>query len=650
MTETETQDSSTTPGGNASEVTRAAHARATADLPLHDRSDYEHAARGFVATIDPPTIRNDAGRVVWDLSTYDFLAGAAPDTVHPSLWRLAQLNCHHHGLFTVAPGLHQIRGFDISNMSIVEGDTGYIVIDPLTCVETAAAGMRLVREQLGDKPVTAVIYSHSHLDHFGGARAVVSADDIASGRVPVVAPSGFYEHAVSENVHAGAAMGRRGQFMFGSRLPRGPRGQVSTGLGQTLPHGTSSLLEPSHVVGETGTELVLDGVRIVFQFTPGAEAPAEMNFHLPGLRALCMAETVSHQMHNLYTPRGAQVRDALAWSTYLDEAIRLFGADSDVMFISHHWPVWGTEELCRHIAMHRDLYRYIHDETLRLANHGHTPVEIAETVALPRELDRFWGNRGCYGTLSHNVKAVYQRYLGWFDGNPAHLDPLPPTEAGTRYVELAGGPAALLARATDAYEAGDYRWAAELLGHGLAADPADGAVRDLQARVFTQLGYRAESGPWRNFYLQGAEELRTGIPSSRTSTAANPDFVAGMADSMLFDFMAIRLNGPRAADGPAAEFHLTVTDRGQTYRVRMENGLLHHWDADRPATNATAITLTHQTLAELALGSADVDEALADGRIEVTGDDTAVRRTFGLLDSFSRPFDVVAPNPPPAGG
>lgn len=649
MTQTDTREVDAAPAAPraATATTRARNAAIAAVLPFDDRQGFADAARGFVATIDPPTIRDGRGSVVWDLTPYDFLDAEAPDTVHPSLWRMAQLN-RHHGLFRVSDRIHQVRGFDIANMTVVEGDTGFIVIDPLTCVETAGAALDLVRAHLGDRPVTAVIYSHSHADHFGGVKAVVDEADVRAGRVPLVAPAGFYEHAVSENVHAGVAMGRRAQFMFGARLPRGPRGHVTTGLGVTLPHGTMTLIEPNDVIGTTGTERVLDGVRFVFQFTPGAEAPAEMNFHLPELRALCMAETVSQQMHNLYTPRGAQVRDALAWSTYLDEAIRLFGADSDVLFISHHWPTWGTDRIVEQIGMHRDLYRYIHDETLRLANHGYGPTEIAELVQLPEQLDTFWANRGCYGALNHNVKAVYQLYLGWFDGNPANLHPLPPAEAGRRYVELMGGRDTVLARAREAFDAGDHRWAAELGKHALAADPGYQPVRDLQADVFEQLGYQAESGPWRNFYLLGAEELRHGTPRNRPFGAAGPDVVAGMSGELLLDYLAIRLNGPAAAR-EHLRIGLHVTDTGERFLLTVRNGLLRHSRDDAAPEPDTALHVDHRTLAALTHGGITLDDAEGRGSARVHGRRDDVRRLFALLDTFTGSFDVVAPNPPPAG-
>ena len=645
MTQIDTPGLETAPAPRAATAsTRASNAAVASVLPFADRTGFSDAARGFVATIDPPTIRNADGKLVWDLTSYAFVADEAPDTVHPSLWRMALLNLHH-GLFRVSDRIYQVRGFDMANMTVIEGDTGYIVIDPLTCVETARAALDLVRAQLGDRPVTAVIYTHCHADHFGGVRGVVDEREVRGARVPVLAPTGFFEHAVSENVHAGVAMSRRAEFMFGARLPRGARGQITTGLGMTLPLGTMSLIEPTDLIATTGTERVLDGVRFVFQLTPGAEAPAEMNFHLPQFRALCMAETVSQQMHNLYTPRGAQVRDALAWSNYLDEAIRLFGAQSDVLFICHHWPTWGAERIVEQIGMHRDLYRYIHDETLRLANHGYTPTEIAEMVQLPEQLSNFWANRGCYGTLNHNVKAVYQRYLGWFDGNPANLHPLPPTEAGRRYVQLIGGPDTVLARGREAFDAGDYRWAAELVKHLLAAEPGNRPARELQADVFEQLGYQAESGPWRNFYLLGAHELRNGTPPAKERASGGTDLAAGIRAELLLDYLAIRLIGPAAA-AEHLRIGLHITDTGEWFLLTVKNGVLRYTGGGMEPAAETALHLNHLTLAALADGGITLEAAERHGTARVEGPRDALERLFALLDRFTGAFDVVAPNPP----
>ncbi|QNP74689.1 MBL fold metallo-hydrolase [Streptomyces roseirectus] len=629
----------------AGPVTAARHAAAVDALPWDDRRAFEDVRRGRVAAIEPPVVRDASGRTVWDLTAYAFIEGDAPTTVHPSLWRLSELH-RNHGLFEVADGVYQVRGYDAANMTVVLGERGYVVIDTLTCVETAEAALDLVRRHLGDRPVTAVLHTHGHLDHFGGVAGVVDEKDVRSGRVPLVAPAGFYEHAVSENVSAGPAMSRRSGFMFGPGLPKGARGHVMNGSCAAVATGRTSLIRPSHEIRRTGEELVLDGVRLVFQYVADTEAPAELTVHLPERRALCMAELISHHMHNLYTLRGAPVRDAAAWSAAIDEALNLFGDTADVMFLGHGWPVRGQDAIAELLGAHRDLYRYLHDETLRLANHGHTPDEIAELIELPESLDAYWANRGTYGATRHNVKAVYQRYLGWFDGNPAHLDPLPPAQAGRRYVELMGGIDAVLAHARTAHDTGEDRWAAELLAHALAADPGHRPARLLQADVLEQLGYRSEAAPWRNFYLVGAHELRHGAPAARPS--GGPGLVSGMTTAMLLDYMAIRLNGPAAA-GLRLRIGLDVTPEhlgGPTedrLLIVVENGVLRHTPPPSLPEPTTTLRATRPALAALAHGTAHLDELLTDNTAEVIGDRTALDTLLGLLDTFTGTFEVVTP-------
>ncbi|PRZ44306.1 alkyl sulfatase BDS1-like metallo-beta-lactamase superfamily hydrolase [Antricoccus suffuscus] len=627
----------------ASDATRAANSQAVQSLPFGDRQAFEDSQRGRIASIEPPTIAGASGRPVWDLEQYAFIGAEAPDSVHPSLWRMAQLN-QAHGLFTVADRIHQVRGYDISNMTIIEGATGYIVIDPLTTAETAAAGMQLVHEHLGERPITAIIYTHSHVDHFGGVRGIVEESDLVARGVPIVAPTGFMDEAISENVYAGNAMLRRAMYMFGPLLPRGPLGQVTTGLGVTTPGGTNTLIAPTHSINTTGSELTLDGLRFVFQYTPDSEAPAEMTFHIPELRALCMAENVSHVMHNLYTLRGAQVRDARSWSGYLNEAIELFIDETDVMFISHHWPVWGQDAVREFIGKQRDLYKFMHDETLRLANHGYTMVEIAEMIQMPAPLASFWANRGLYGSLNHNVKAVYQRYLGFFDANPANLNPLPPREMGERYVAALGGASAVIDKATAAFAEADYRWGAELLKHVLSAEPDNDDAKRLQAETFEQLGYQAESGPWRNFYLTGAHELRNGVLQvSGKRRAGGTEIPLAMTTEMLLDFMGIRLNSPKAGD-TVLHLNLVTTEPSERYLVTVQNGVLFHTrDKQSPDADAT-ITTTRQGFGAIVRGAATLDDAVADGSIDIAGDRGAFEKLLSLLDNFSPSFNIVTPN------
>jgi len=533
------------------------------DLPFGDRTDFENAERGQIDSLDPCLVRAADGRVVWDLEPFSFLDGERPDTVHPSLWRQAQL-CARHGLFLVRDGIYQVRGMDISNMTIIEGDTGVIVIDPLISAETAAASLALYRKNRGDRPVAGVIYTHSHGDHFGGVAGVLPS---GAGDVPILAPAGFLEHAVSENVYAGTAMNRRATYMYGMFLAASPTGMVSNGLGIAASTGALGLIAPTRDITHTGQEETIDGVRIVFQLTPGTEAPAEMNFYFPVQRALCMAENATHNLHNLLTLRGALVRDPRVWSRYLNEAIELFGRDTEVAFASHHWPTWGTENVVRYLSEQRDLYAYLHDQTLRMLNRGATGVEIAEDIELPPALENAWHARGYYGSVSHNVKAIYQRYMGWFDGNPASLWQHPPQAAATRYVDVIGGPQAVLDKARAYADDGDLRFAAELLKHAVFADPEDTAARDALADVYQRLGFGAENATWRGFYLTGALELGHGV-----KTPPLGDLGAGMAGALtvgqLFDTLAIRIDGPRAA-AESLVIDWRFTDSGRTVRLSL---------------------------------------------------------------------------------
>jgi alkyl sulfatase BDS1-like metallo-beta-lactamase superfamily hydrolase len=476
--------------------------------PFGDVRDFRDAERGFIAALAPGIVRNAAGEVVWDNDSYSFLAGDAPDTVHPGLWRQSVLNAKQ-GLFQVTDGIYQVRGLDLSNVSFVEGGTGVIVIDPLISVETAAAALALYRKHRGGRPVVGVIYTHSHVDHFGGVKGVISQEEVEAG-VPVIAPQGFLEPAIAENIYVGTAMGRRAGYMYGAALPRGPRGGVGAGLGQTTSTGTVSLIAPTVDITATGQELTVDGVHMVFQLAPGTEAPAEMHFLFPARKALCMAENATHTLHNILTIRGAVVRDAHSWARYLTEAIELFGAEAEVVFASHHWPTSGRERVVEFLGLQRDLYAYLHDQTLRLINQGYTGAEIAELFELPPALRRAWHTRGYYGSVSHNVKAIYQRYLGWYDGNPARLWQHPPQEAAKRYVAFMGGADAVVEKAHACYQDGDLRWAAQVLDHVLFADPGHQAARALLADVLEQLGFGSENGTWRGAYLSGALELRRG--------------------------------------------------------------------------------------------------------------------------------------------
>jgi alkyl sulfatase BDS1-like metallo-beta-lactamase superfamily hydrolase len=617
---------------DATAATKAAHATLAARLPSDNGEDFANAKRGFVATIPDADIPG-----AWSLKPYAFLSDEKPaDTVNPSLWRQARLNMQH-GLFEVTKGLYQVRGFDLSNITFIEGDKGYVIIDPLTSAPPAAAALKLMREQRGDKPVTGVIYTHSHVDHYGGVRGVLSPEDLHSG-LPIVAPEGFLAAAVSENVLAGNAMGRRATYMYGATLPKDPKGHVDAGLGKAVSMGAVSLVPNTVSIRETGERLTIDGVEIVFQVTPDTEAPAEMNFFFPQFGALCMAENCTCQLHNLYTPRGAQVRDARAWSHYINEASQMFAADTEVLFASHHWPRWGSGQAKRFLGQQRDLYKYIHDQTLRMANHGLTPTEIAEDLALPPSLAAEWHTRGYYGTLSHNAKAVYQRYLGWFDGNPANLHKLPPVEAGQRYVEVAGGADALLAKARAAYERGEYRWVAELVNHLVFADPANGEARALQADALEQMGYQAESGPWRDFYLTGAQELRNRRPASETPRQGAAGQLRSLPADALLESLAVRLNGTKA--GAIGDLALTMVfnDAGERFAVSVENAVLHH----KLGEGGPVVTLTRPVLIGLVIGETTLAAALADGTVSGQGA-SVLGELLALLDRFDFWFEIVTP-------
>ena len=577
------------------------------------------------------------------MEAYSFLeAENAPATVNPSLWRQSRLLALYHGLFQVTDGVYQIRGLDLSVMSIIQTDNGYIVVDPLISAETARAGMQLVHEHLGEKPVVAVIYTHSHVDHWGGVKGVISEEEVKDGKVKVIAPEHFLEHAISENVITGNVMSRRAAYMYGSLLPRNPRGQVGAGLGQTTSAGTITLIEPTDYVTETGQTITVDGVEIEFQMTPGTEAPAEMNFLFPQYRALCMAENCTHNMHNLYTLRGAQVRDPKAWAYYIDEAIDHFAGKWDVIFASHHWPTWSEEAGVKFLKQQRDMYKYLHDETLRLANHGYTMLEIPELIRLPEELLQAWYNRGYYGSINHNVKAVYQRYLGFFDGNPANLHPLPPEEASKKYVAFMGGADATLEKARQAFADGDYRWVAQVVNHVVFADPDNQAARELQADALEQLGYQAESGPWRNFYLSGSQELRDGVTVVPTPNTASPDVIRATPAEMFFDLLAVQLNGPKA-EGKQIAINIHFTDTEERFLLVIENGVLNY-SAGKQADLADAtLTMPRSALDDIFLGAATLAEKQAAGEARLVGSQEKFREFLSMLDRFEFWFNIVTP-------
>jgi alkyl sulfatase BDS1-like metallo-beta-lactamase superfamily hydrolase len=618
--------------------------RAMADrLAWQDTRDFDFAQRGFVAKRDSTLIRNASGKVVWNMDAFAYqeLDAPAPDTVNPSLWRQARLNAQH-GLFKVTDRIYQVRGYDLSNLSIIEGETGYIVVDPLLTAEVAEAAMDLVYEHLGRKPVVAVIYSHSHADHFGGVKGVVERDEVISGKVKILASEGFMDFAASENVLAGNVMPRRASYMFGSLLPRDATGLVDGGLGKGTSRGSITLIEPTGVITGDHEEMTIDGVVFEFMNTPFAEAPAEMMFYLPQMKAFYAAEEANATLHNLYTLRGAQVRDASLWSRYLRDAVNSIEPDIDVLFGGHHWPRWGHDDIVDYLAKQADVYKYIHDQTLRLANHGYTMTEIAEMIEIPDTLASAWFTRGYYGSVNHNVKAVYQKYLGWFDGNPANIHPLPQTSSAEKYVEYMGGAAAVLEKARQAFADHEYRWVAEVVNHVVFADPDNVEARSLQADALEQLGYQAESAQWRNFYLTGARELRNGVTQGSAPSTIRSDVINALSLDMFFDFLGVKLNGPKAADKNLA-FNFNFTDSGDRYRVTVANGVLNYRSVtESPDADAT-ISLTRQGLVALALLGRAPALLVENGVISVEGNMDAVDELMSLLDNFEFWFNIVTP-------
>ena len=611
-----------------------ASAAVAAGPDFNDRQDYAFAERGFVGTRADPRIVGAGGQLVWDLTAYDFLKGPAPASVNPSLWRQSQLLAKH-GLFEVTKGVWQVRGFDISNATFIAGKTGWIVIDPLTSSEVAKAALELANEKLGARPVVALIYTHSHGDHFGGARGMVAQADVDAGKVKVIAPKGFLEHAVSENVIAGPAMNRRATYQFGTFLPKGPTGQVSSGIGMAVSPGTMTLIPPNVDIVRTGQELVVDGVRLQFQMTPGTEAPAEMNVYLPDLKLLDLAENANATMHNVLTPRGALVRDAKAWADYLSESIRMYGDRSDILMTSHGWPRFGQAEIADYLGKHRDAYKYLHDQTVRLMNEGLTGNEIANRIRLPEALDREWYNRGYYGSMSFNSRAVYQRYMGWYDANPVHLAPLEPVDEAQRYVAMMGGPAAVLAAAQAAFDKGDDRWAGELANRLVFADGGNQPARDLLARTYERQATGAESSLWRNMYLSGALELRSGVRPSRGAGAAL-DLVRNTSTPMLLDLLSVRLDPDKVKDG-AVSIDLVFPDRKERFRVSVRNAVLTY-EADPKTGRADGVfTMPRSQFLAVAMAGQPATGVASEG------DAGALARLMGWMTAPKPEFAIVTP-------
>ena len=627
-------------GGTASDATPTtltANAQFAKDLKLDDPQDFEDAKRGFIAKPTGKLLAAD-GSVLFDYDAYQFIKGQSPDTVNPSLWRHARLNAEI-GLFKVTDGIYQLRGFDVANITLIEGKTGWIVVDAMTSRESAAAAMAFARQHLGNKPVTALVFSHSHIDHFGGALGVLTPQEVAERKVPVIAPAGFMEEATSENVMVGTAMGRRSIYQFGRDLERSAKGNVDTGLGKNVVYGTFGILPPTQLITKPTEELTLDGVHFVFHNVPGAEAPAELTFFIPAKKAYGGAENLAQTMHNLLPVRGAKVRDALRWSEYMDQALEQT-AGTEVYFGQHNWPIWGNAHIQDFIKAHRDVYKYTHDQTVRLINAGYTRNEIADKIKLPKSLEDHFGARGYYGDLRHNVRAVYQFYLGAYDGNPANLNPLPPQESAKHYLELLGGADKAVAAAQTAYDKGEYRWAAELLNHAVFGDPSSKAAKELLAKTYDQMGYMSEAATWRNSYLTAAAELRNGPPAKGVSRAGFVEMLMQTPVERFLEAMAAGLDGP-AADGKNLKVNLVLSDINESYVLWIENAVLHYKKA-APATDANAtLTLTKSIFIKMMAGTAGVKDTLLSDDLKIDGSKIDLARFFGLIDKAPGTFAIV---------
>ncbi|MEH6564373.1 MAG: alkyl sulfatase dimerization domain-containing protein [Halopseudomonas sp.] len=630
---------------DASAATTRLHHACMSSMPFEDDADFTDAWRGLVAKPSAARVERKSGAVVWDFHAYAFEQEVrAPLTVNPSLWRLARLN-NIAGLFKVTERIYQIRGFDLSNMNIIEGDTGLIIMDPLISTEVAAAGLELYFQHRPKKPVLSVIYTHCHVDHFGGVKGVVDEADVQAGRVSVVAPFGFMEEAVSENVLAGPAMGRRAQYMYGGLLPKGEKGQVDAGLGKATSKGTVTLIPPTVLIRQEYETQVIDGLEIEFQLTPGTEAPAEMNLFFPSLRALCVAENACRCQHNILTIRGAQVRDPKIWSYYLGETLERYGAQSDVLFAQHHWPTWGQDNIRVFLEDQRDMYAFLNNATLRLLNHGLTPLDIADQLRkLPDSLARKWYNRDYYGSVSHNVRAVYQRYLGFYDANPANLNPLPTRESASRHIEWMGGAAAVLAKARQSFAEGDYRWVAEIVNKVVFSEPDNVEARHLQADALEQLGYQCENTTWRNAYLTGAMELRHGVRKgpSRGGLGVPPDLMNALTPEQFFDFLAVRLN-PNKLTQPRTLINWSFSDTDQDYALTLREGVLTYLSHRKHAEPDVEVAMTAALLVPLGAQPEDFPGMLEQGDIQVSGDSDKLKQMLGALDRFSGSFNIVTP-------
>ena len=629
----------------ATTITAEANAEWYEKLDFSDRQEFANAERGWLNNAEGRIIDGEDNKSAWDLQSYGDLNRDAPDTVNPSLWRNTQLNAKA-GLFEVCDGIYQVRGFDMANTTFIRTDHGWIVFDVLMCKENMKAAKELMEKRFGPLDIKAVLYSHSHVDHFGGVEGVIDraqvADDslsikaqLASGKIPVLAPAGFLKHAISENVYAGIAMARRAQFQYGTVLNKGEKGALSVGIGMGQSTGTVSLIAPTYEIGEDVPKLTIDGLEIEFQLTPGTEAPAEMNAYFPKYRALWMAENCTGTLHNLYTLRGAEVRDANDWAKYIIEADQRFCDKTDVVFQSHNWPHWG-EEIHEYLLNTAAIYKFIHDQTLHYMNLGYTANEISAMLTLPEKLEKVWYTRPYYGTLAHNAKAVYQKYLGWYDANPVNLNPLPPCDTAKKLVEYLGSTELVLCKAKKDYAKGEYQWVAQITKELVYADPANQKARNLCADALEQLGYQAESGAWRNAYLMGAAELRKGNLSGLARTANGlASAMKEMTVDMLLDYIAI-LTDANAAQNDDVTLNLIVTDVNEKFYVTRKNGILLSYPGENRPDAQASVTCKRLQLLALMQGQQA-------GQVQISGDATALKRLLAYASKFEKTFNVIEP-------
>ncbi len=609
-------------------------------LPFADERDFEEAARGFISKAEVLQIEAEAGGLAWDIEPYRFLLGDQEyDSIHPSLQRQATLNMTY-GLYEVIPGIYQIRGYDLANITFVEGETGWIIFDPLTAKETAAAALKYINDELGERPVTGVIFSHSHIDHFGGVRGVIDEERLAAGGTEIIAPVGFMHNAVSENVYAGNAMSRRLFYQYGVLLQKSPFGHVDQSIGKNTAAGNAGLMAPTIVVEDAVEEITIDGVRMIFHNTPGTEAPAEMNTYLPDLKALWMAENVTGTIHNIYTLRGALIRDALAWSKYINDAIYRFGFDAEVMFASHSWPRWGKERILEVLRGQRDMYAHLNNQVLHLANKGVTINQIQNVYAPPKSLQEQWLARGYHGSMEHNSRGVINRYLGYWDGNPTTLIPLSPEDSAPLYVEMMGGAGPILAKARELYDAGQYRHAQEILNKLVYAEPQNQEAKDLLADAFEQFGYQQESPSVRNSLLAAAYELRNGIPEGASPKTGGPDMVRAMSTALWLDFLGIRMDS-RKAEGMEFTINFITPDNGELFSVEMSNATLTNIQGYLSPRPDLTVTVNRSDLEVAMAGAEPFDALIEDGRATMQGDLDVYTQLLSTLDVFELGFEMM---------